>query len=146
MLCCPFEPLAICRSRSGSILSALPFEFIALGSLSISLSALGSLGISAPDPLSVQGITVPDPLSVPCINDPWGSTALNGSSWNSGWSVCVWDLSSVFRAKTGSSSSTSESLALSPPNSDEADRDALPLLSFREYPSLKSKTPSSCSF
>jgi hypothetical protein len=36
---------------------------------------------------------------------------------------------------------------LSPPNSDEVDRDALPLLSFNEYPSLKSKTPlSSCSF
>ena len=141
----PFELLAICRSRSGSILSALPFEFIALGSLSISLSALGSLGITAPDPLSVQGIAVLDSLSVLCINDPLGSTALNGSSWNSGWLVCVWDLSSVFWAKTGSSS-TSESLVLSPFNSDDIDSDALPLFSFSEYPSLKSKTPSSYSF
>jgi hypothetical protein len=47
----------------------------------------------------------------------------------------------------GSSSSASVLLVLLPPNLDEVDRNALLLLSFNEYPSLKSKTPlSSCSF
>jgi hypothetical protein len=47
----------------------------------------------------------------------------------------------------GSSLSASVLLVLSPPNLDEVDRDALLLLSFNKYLSLKSKTPlSSCSF
>jgi hypothetical protein len=46
----------------------------------------------------------------------------------------------------GSSSSASVLLVLLPLNSDEIDRDALLLLSYREYPLLKSKTLSSCSF
>jgi len=64
-----FELLVICRSRSGSILSALPVEFIALSSfIAPSSLALGSLEITAPDLLLVLR-----------INDLLGSTALNSS-------------------------------------------------------------------
>jgi hypothetical protein len=68
----PFKLLAICRSHLGSILLALPFEFIALGLLLILLLALGSfvaLGLLLILLLALSSLRI---------------TTLNGSLWNLG--------------------------------------------------------------